>query len=408
MFPRLLFLAVASIQVIESSGADWNQHLGSSRNGVSMETNLLSRFTGELPKKVWDYDIGEGWSAPVVSQKKAFIFYRKDDKETLDCLDLTNGKKIWTHSYPTHYRDSFGFEEGPRGTPAIDEQQVYCFGAEGTLTCLALKDGKEIWSVNSQKMFDAKNGFFGMACSPLVFEKNVILNIGGDNAGVVSWDKQDGKVRWKATADEASYSSPVVAKFDGQSRIIAFTREGLAGIDPENGRVKFDKHWRSASHASVNAATPLVESNMVFLTSSYDTGATLLRVEKDKVSAIWASDDFLSSHYSTPVLHDSFLYGFHGRQEQGAALRCIDFKTGKVQWEKAGFGTGTIISAGSLLLILSEQGELVLVKANATGYSEMGRRQILGTGVRAHAALSDGFYLARDKRKLVCLDLRGN
>src|SRR5204863_387834 len=125
-----------------------------------------------------------------------------------------------------------------------------------------------------------------------------------------------------------------------------FTREGLAAIDPRSGAVQVTKRWRSRVNASVNAATPAVVGDDVFISACYDTGALLLHFGKDGAEEVWRSDEVMSNHYGTCVYHDGHLYGFDGRQEYGARLRCVEWKTGKVRWTQAGFGCGSMILAG--------------------------------------------------------------
>jgi hypothetical protein len=144
----------------------------------------------------------------------------------------------------------------------------------------------------------------------------------------------------------------------------------------------------------------------VFISASYGTGAALLKVEGEKVVEVWANDESLSAHYATPVVKDGFLYGFDGRQEQGCGLRCVEMKTGKVVWNENGFGAGTVIRAGEDLLVLHESGELVRVAATAEKFVVKGRVKILGGEVRATAGLAGGLYVARDRSKVVCVDLR--
>jgi len=159
-------------------------------------------------------------------------------------------------------------------------------------------------------------------------------------------------------------------------------------------------------NASVNAATPLVVGDLVFLSASYQTGAALLRVEGNSVEKIWGADDVLSNHYATSVYADGFLFGFDGRQEYGENLRCVEFKTGKIRWSGDRFGAGTVILAGKRLLILTENGELLLAPASSDGFKTVARAQLLPNGVRAYPALADGHLYARSKDTLVCIDLR--
>jgi hypothetical protein len=157
--------------------------------------------------------------------------------------------------------------------------------------------------------------------------------------------------------------------------------------------------------ASVNAATPLVRSNEVFLSSSYQVGAILLRLDGDRPARVWSDDDVISNHYATCVESGGFLYGFDGRQEEGCRLRCVEWSTGRVRWTAEGFGAGTLILAGKDLLIMKENGELIRAPASPEAFRPLSRAQILPFGVRAHAALANGRFYARSKDQLVCVNL---
>jgi len=198
----------------------------------------------------------------------------------------------------------------------------------------------------------------------------------------------------------------VVATIGGARHALFFTRAGLVDLDPATGQVRFRFPWRSRSHASVNAATPLVVGNLIFLSASYETGATLLELEGNKAKQLWTSDEALSNHYSTSVYRDGYLYGYHGRQEFGQSLRCIELKTGKVQWTSDGFGAGTITLADGRLLLLRENGELVVAPASPKGFQPGARAQILPATVRAYPAIADGWLYSRNEKTLVCVRLR--
>src|SRR5207253_2339047 len=156
----------------------------------------------------------------------------------------------------------------------------------------------------------------GMACSPLVESNAVIVNIGGiDGAGIVALDAQTGKLLWKSTEEEASYSSPVLASIQNKRYAFFYNRNGLVALAPANGKVFFEFPWRPSLQASVNAATPLVVDDLIFLSTSYGRGATVLRFKESGPEQLWAEDNVLSNHYATSVHHQGFLYGFDGRQE---------------------------------------------------------------------------------------------
>jgi outer membrane protein assembly factor BamB len=398
--PRLLVgLALAAA----SLGGDWPQLLGPTRNGVSPEKGLLDSWPKDGPPVVWQRDVGEGYAGPVVAGGRLVVFHRVGDEDVVDCLDAATGKPIWAYRYRTDYEDDFGKGNGPRSTPVIAGGKVYTLGAGGRLLCLDLKKGTRVWEKELNTTYRVKKGFFGVGYSPLVVGDLLLANVGGVGAGVVAFDKDTGKERWRATDQGASYSTPVAATVGGVRHVFFFTREGLVSLDPDGGKVRFTKRWRSRNNASVNAASPLVlGGEYLFLSASYDTGDVLLRVKKDGAEEVWRSREALSSHFGTPVPVGGQLYGFAGRQEAGAQLRCIDWKTGKVRWTEADFGCGTVLAAGNKLFVLSETGELVLVEAGGAKYAELARARVLGRALRAHLALAGGRLYARDNKKLVC------
>lgn len=410
--PRLPTLtAVLAAAALQVQAGDWPQFLGPNRNGTTAETNLASLWPKDGPPGLWQRKVGQGFSGPVISAGKLIIFHRIGDKETVECLDAKTGKEIWKGDYPTSYRDDFGFEEGPRATPAVAESRVFTFGAEGMLSDWNLESGAKEWRVDTKAQFHAGKGFFGVACSPLVEGNAVILNIGGkDRAGVVAFDKATGKVLWQATDDEASYSSPVVATVGGQRRVFVITREALVALHPSDGKVAFRYPWRPPMHASVSAAAPLVIGDQIFISASYGTGATLLHFREPEPEKLWSTDEALSCHYATPVVHNGFLYGFDGRADPGlqadSSLRCVELKTGKVRWSEGSLKAGTVTLANDQLLVLTEKGELLRAPATPEGFKPINRAQILPLLVRAHPALADGLFYARSKDKLACVDLR--
>jgi outer membrane protein assembly factor BamB len=382
--------------VRQAQAGDWPQFLGPTRNGVYAGSDLAAVWPKEGPPVVWRKNVGQGFSGPAVADRQLILFHRLDDKEVVACLDARTGEPKWTRAYPTAYRDDFGFDEGPRATPCIAEGRIYTFGAEGMLSCLNLADGNMLWQVNTKNEFQARKGFFGAACSPLVEGNAVLLNVGGDGgAGLVAFDKATGRVLWKCSDDEASYSSPAAATIHQRRYAFFFTRAGLVAVNPADGAVQFHYPWRSKMNASVNAATPLIMDDSIFLSACYGTGAILLRVKDNGVEKVWSGDDILSNHYATCVHDHGFLYGIDGRADPGFSpapnLRCVELKTGKIRWQDDSVGAATVLLAGDQLLILTEGGELIRAPATPAAFKPGDRVQIMPAGVRAYPALAGGF-----------------
>jgi outer membrane protein assembly factor BamB len=401
-----LVLALLGGLASVAPGADWPQFRGPSRDGTSAEKGLLATWPEKGPPLVWDMEVGEGYSGPVVAGGRLILFHRLGDQEVVQCLDAANRKKRWKYSYATAYKDDYGKGDGPRSTPVIAGKRVHTLGAGGLLLCLGLEDGKKVWARALHEDYQVKKNFFGVGATPLVEGELVLVNVGAKGAGIVAFARDTGKEVWKATDAGASYASPVAATIGGVRHAIFFTREGVVSLDPKNGKVRFQKRWRSRNAASVNAATPVVVKDHVFISASYDTGAVLLKVGKDSAKEVWSGDEALSSHYETSVHHNGFLYGFDGRQESGARLRCVEFKTGKVRWTKEGFGCGSVILADGKLIILTENGDLVLAEPTPAAYREKARASVLSSPCRAPLALANGLLYLRDDKKLLCLNLK--
>jgi outer membrane protein assembly factor BamB len=388
------------------SGADWPQFLGLRRNAVSTETGLLQSWDEKGPPVVWKKNVGEGYSAPVVAGDRLILFHRLENDEVIECLDAATSKEIWKHTTPTKYDDALGKGNGPRSTPVIAGERVYTLSPGGLLLCLKLGDGKKVWQRALLEDYQVPRSFFGIGTSPIVEGDRLLVNVGAKDAGIVAFDKDTGKEVWKATADGASYASPVSATIDGVRHVLFFTRQGIVSVDPATGAVRFSKRWRSRIDASVNASSPLVVGDQLFFTASYETGAILVRAKKDTLEELWHNDRSLSCHFSTPVYCNGFLYGFHGRQEQGTEMRCVDLKTGQVRWSKEGFGCGSMIVAEGNLIVLGEGGELVLIECKADKYHEKARAAVLAGPCLTHLALANGRLYARDNKKLVCWNLK--
>jgi outer membrane protein assembly factor BamB len=402
--PVLLLLCYFSLPVLLAG--DWPQFLGPQRNGRSDETGLIASWNNEGPPVVWEKEVGAGFAGPAVAQGKLILFHRVANEEVIEALEAGTGNAIWKCAYPTNYRDDFGFDEGPRATPTIAGDTVYTLGASGDLYAVGLQDGKVRWHRALNDEYKVQKGYFGVATSPLIEGKFLLLNIGGAGAGIIALDTETGKEIWRSTTDEASYSSPIIATLGDRRVAVFLTRLGIAILEPATGKVLFSKRWRARINASVNAASPVVFQDRLFFTSSYGVGAIALRAKGGAFETLWQGDESLTSHYGTPVALDGMLYGFDGRQEGGASLRCIELDTGKVRWTSEGFGCGSLILAERKLYILSEKGDLFCIAATPGGFRQEARANVLHGLCRAQIALSEGRLYGRSNKKLVCWNLK--
>ena len=387
-------------------GADWPQHLGPKRDSQSAETGILRTWPKAGPAVAWSRPVGSGWAGPVVQGGRLVLFHRVGDSEVVESLEAASGNGVWKQEYRTRYIDDFEFDPGPRSTPLIADGKVFTLGADGDLRVWEAATGKPVWGRNVNKDYGVAKGFFGTATSPVLAGGKLLVNVGAKGAGVVAFDPATGKELWKAADDPVSYSSPVVAGVGGTEAAIFFTRSGLLAVEPADGKVRFTFPWRPRLQASVNAATPVVSGDRVFLSTSYSTGAVVLDLSKDAPREVWSGDDSLSCHYSTPVLAGEHLYGIDGRQEGGRArLRCVEFATGKVKWTREAFGCAGLIAADGVILAATEAGDVVAFEPTPQAYKEVARGTVLESPVRALPALAGGRLFVRDGKKLVALQV---
>ena len=421
LIPRVVVVAALALAFAPST-QDWPQVLGPSRDGIYAGPPLADNWGAKGPRVVWRKTVGHGLSGPVVVGGRVILFQRVGNREVVEAMSTGTGATEWRHDYPTTYRDDFGFDDGPRAVPVVAGDAVYTYGAEGQLHAVNATNGQPLWHVDAMRKYQVPKNFFGAGGSPVVDGNRVIANVGGPDAGIVAFDAKTGRELWTATRDGASYSSGVMTAVNGQRVALFLTRAGIVGVAPATGAIVLQHAWRSRSASSVNAASPLVVGDRLFVSAEYGPGAGVFRMDGGTlpfdsgsghpeqgrgVTELWSSNDVLSNHYATSVHRDGILYGYHGRQELGPSLRAVELATGKVRWTVDGFRAGSITLAGNKLILMRESGELVMADATPERFRSLASAQVLPATVRALTAIAGGFLYVRNDDTLVCLDLRG-
>ncbi len=392
----------------KSVGEDWPHFQGPRRDGISREVGLLKSWPTQGPPLLWSHSLGSSFSAPAISRGRLILFHRLGMQEILECVDARTGAEIWKQVYPTRYVDRYRYNSGPRSSPTIEGSRVYTFGAEGKLTCLDFENGKILWQRWINQDYRVPQNFFGVGTAPVIDGELILLNAGGpEGAGVLAVNKKNGKTVWHTSNDGASYSTPVVRTLHDKRLGIFFTREGLLVIEVQSGKEHYRYPFRSKQYESVNAASPVVVEDYVFLSATYNTGAVLLKLEPLGVRKIWQDRRIMQNHWATSIYHEGYLYGMDGRHEGGANFRCIEFMTGKLRWTAdRGLGRAAFIMADGHVIALGERGHLALIEINPDRYHEIARIQILRYPCWTPPVLSHGLLYVRNENKLLCLDLR--
>jgi outer membrane protein assembly factor BamB len=383
-----------------AGAGDWPQILGPNRDGKAQGETLAENWPAGGPKQLWTYKLGSGYAGPAVVGQRVIVFHRvaaqpRADQERVEALDVASGRSLWKANFAATYRGGYDADKGPRCVPLAAGGSVYVFGAAGDLRCLALESGQERWSRNLYADYSAKEGYFGAGSTPILVGGTLIANVGGRGAGLVGLDPATGKTLWQATSEEPSYSSPIAVTLGGKEQALFLTWLSCVLVDPRSGKAsKLTAFGKDG--LSVTAAMPVLVKDRLFLTASYQAGAMLASFDAAAARPVWANDDTLSSQYATPVEHNGFLYGTHGREDQGIAeLRCVEAASGKVRWRQPGYGCAHVILSGDKLLIVGVGGRLALAKANPDRYEELAAHELVQDVTRALPALAAGRLFVR-------------
>jgi outer membrane protein assembly factor BamB len=345
-----------------------------------------------------------------VAGGRAYTLLQDGEQETVLCWDAANGREIWRFPYAANYENSYG--SGPRATPTVDGDRVYTVGATGLLHCLEAATGKKLWEHDLLGEFHASNLSWGVSFSPLVEGNLLLTNPGGpDGNSLAAFDKQSGRLVWKALDDAAGYSSPIAVTAAGTRQIIFFTGKGVASVAPADGKLYWHTTWETSY--GVNAATPIFFQaraadqvhDYLFISSGYGKGCAVLEIIRKAdgtpgVKLVYEHNR-MRNQFTTSVRLGNHVYGI-----DEADLVCMDVRSGKVSWKQRGVGKGSLIASDGHLIVLSETGDLALVQATPEGYRELTSFQIFNSKCWTPPTLAHGRLYVRDEEEIVCLDLR--
>lgn len=390
-------------------GDDWPCWRGPQRDGISRETGLLKEWPQDGPAQLWKTKLSGGFSSVVVVEGRLFTQTKEKNQEVVLCLDATTGKERWSYRYDCNYADYPTFtgggmpksRTGPRSTPTVDGDRLYSLGATGVLLCLEMKTGKLIWRQDLLALGGAPCTKHGYCGCPLVVGDHIYLSLGGTKGkAIAALDKKSGRVVWQALDDPISPSTPAWDASGPTPQVIFFTGTAAVGVRPKDGTLLWRYPWKT--QFDLNIATPIPAGDKVFISSNYGTGAALLRLNGTRApETVWKKNT-MQNHFSTSILYEGYLYGFSDNR-----LRCVDFQTGSVQWDKAGLGKGALLIADGKLIVLGDHGQLVLAKANPDRYTEISRCQVFDRDTLTWTApvVSGGRLFVRSQYGLLALDI---
>jgi outer membrane protein assembly factor BamB len=381
----------------------WPGFRGQDREGI-YRGPLRESWDGLAP--MWKKPVGGGRSSFAVAGGRAFTVEQRKRDEVVAAYDVMTGRELWTSAWPERFTQWMGGGEGPRATPAWADGSVFALGARGELRCLDAATGRLIWRTNILQDAGAKNLRWGMAASPLISGDAVIVLPGG-RAGrsVAAYDRRTGKRLWTALDDQQAYVAPMQVTLLGVPQFLIVSSKRLVGLTLDRRDVLWEFPW-STDH-DANAAQPIVIGDQrVFYSSGYGTGAVVIELTKDgdkfAVREVWRNIR-MKNRQSSSVLHDGFIYGL----DEGI-LACLDAATGAVKWKGGRYGHGQLLLAGDRLIVITEEGGLVLIEASPEKLREVSRVPAIEGTTWNVPALADGILLVRNTEEMAAFDLRPN
>ena len=376
----------------------WTDFRGARRDGQYTAGPIRTDWTALKP--LWRQPIGGGYASFVAAEGRAFTIEQRGKDEVAAAYDVLTGRELWTNTWKASFIESMG-GPGPRATPTFHEGTLFVLGATGELRALDASNGRVRWRTNILEDANTGNLYWGMSASPLVVGNTVITVPGGGNGrSLVAYDRATGEVAWSALDGDAAYSSPTRVKIAGVDQIVIFLAARVVGVSPDRGALLWEFPWSSQSN---NAAQPIViGDNRVFV--SANDGGALLEISRDgdRLAAreVWRTNR-MKNEFSTSVHHEGFIYGL----DQGI-LACIDTASGELKWKGGRYGNGQTLLASGHLVITTDDGEVVLVRATPDGHQELARVPAIEGRTWNNPALADGFLLVRNAAQMAAFDLR--
>jgi outer membrane protein assembly factor BamB len=388
--------------------SDWAQWGGPHRNFTSDTKGLATSWPATGPQRVWQRELGEGYSAIAVERGMLFTMYRKGENEVVIALDAATGKTVWEQSYAAPFAPEYDMSNGPgpHATPLVTGNFVFASGATGKLHCLDKKSGKVLWSRDLINEFHGTLRVNGYSCSPIAYKDKVVMMVGGAASSLVALNQKDGSVAWKKHDFRNSTASPIVINVDGQDQLVAFMFGEVVGVDPNNG----DLLW-SHSHPvdfGLNTSTPIWGAdNLLFVSSGYNGGSRVLKLSraanKTTVEELWAHG-LMRVHFTNAIRVGDLVYGSSG-DFGPAPFTAIDVKTGKVVWRNRTFPRASFVFADGRFIILDEDGDLLLATPTAEGLTVTSKVAVLRNNAWTVPSLAGTRLYLRDRKNILALEL---
>jgi outer membrane protein assembly factor BamB len=374
----------------------------------------LARLTGfridtdwsTPPKELWRHRVGPGWGSFAVAGDRLFTQEQHGEKEVVVCYNAKTGAELWVHANEVRFTEAVA-GPGPRATPTFHEGKLYTLGAKGKLECLDASTGEPIWSHDIAEESGAKVPTWAFSASPLVANGIVSVFAGGpDGKSVLAYHAATGSPAWTAGDGLNSYASTQLVRLAGVDQIVVPSGEELTALDPTTGKVLWKHEWPMPKGMPRCVQTAVIGDSDVLIGTGFGQGTRRLKVTKK--GDAWAAEEVWTStkinpYYNDLVVHDGNLYGFDGN-----FFTCVSLEDGENRWRARGYGSGQVLLLADqgLLLILSEKGEVALLKATPDKHTVLGKFAALKGKTWNHPVIAGGKLFVRNGEEMACFELR--
>lgn len=404
-------LAVAGF--VGGVGAEeWPQWRGPKDDGIVREEKIAEKWPAGGPKKLWEKEVGVGFSSPVGMGGKVYVFAMSGGKDTLYCFDAASGAEGWKQSYETKLEGHMPRESltkdwtGTRASPVIEGDKIYTYGFSGDLVCRELADGKLVWHTNVLAETGARPITWAQASNPTIDGDVIYVQGGSGGALAVAVNKKDGKVIWKAEEALGGYAKVTVADVGGQKQLIVFGGKALYGLNPADGKTLWSEPYET--EYDVNAATPIYKDGKVLVTSSYRQGRiTLYEVTAGGVKKVWSNKD-ITMRFQPPIVEDGYIYG---TQKDPGFVTCLKWEDGSVVWrstEKISQGGSLLRVGGDKMILMSQTGEGILARVTPKGLEKLSEAKLVADNsknVWSTPLVYQGKLFVKGRDGLACYDI---
>jgi outer membrane protein assembly factor BamB len=394
--PAAIDTTERSVPPVVETTAEWPGFRGRDRDGVVRGVKIASDWSNVPPTEIWRRAIGPGWSSFAVAGTLVYTQEQRGEEELVSAYDIKTGAPVWMH------RDNARFWEsnagaGPRGTPVVGHGRVYALGATGILNALDARTGARIWTRNAVNDTRAEIPDWGIASSPLVFGDLVIAAAAGSLA---AYDAATGTPRWLGSTDGWGYSSPHLVEIDGIDHVVLLNGAGVIGVAPSSGAVLWKHEWPSdgmLQPAAIGGGDILIASG-----SGLARNTGMRRIAITRAGGVWKVADGWTSSGLKPYFNDFVVHKGHAFGFDGSILACIDVADGRRTWKGGRYGHGQLLLLPDqdLLLVLSEQGDLALVRALSDQFTEVARIPAIEGKTWNHPVLVGDVLLVRNGEEM--------